>query len=215
MPDTPLARTRRQQQRSLDTRDALLRTAITAFSEKGFDGISVRQLEEGAGVKRGLVAYHFSDKEQLWRAAVEQVFNALREDFLGRVVALGDVAPTEAARAMVRAFVRYSAAHPQLNRLMMQECTSDSWRVACLVDDYIRPMLDGLSEALPAAAALLWGDRDAHRYYLFIGAGAFVFSAEQECMHLFGTNPRSDAFVERHAEMVANLLIGSPTPGAG
>ena len=215
MPDTPLARTRRQQQRALDTRDALLRTAITAFSEKGFDGISVRQLEEGAGVKRGLVAYHFSDKEQLWRAAVEQVFNALREDFLGRVVALGDVAPTEAARAMVRAFVRYSAAHPQLNRLMMQECTSDSWRVACLVDDYIRPMLDGLSEALPAAAALLWGDRDAHRYYLFIGAGAFVFSAEQECMHLFGTNPRSDAFVERHAEMVANLLIGSPTPGAG
>ena len=215
MPDTPLARTRRQQQRALDTRDALLRTAITAFSEKGFDGISVRQLEEGAGVKRGLVAYHFSDKEQLWRAAVEQVFNALREDFLGRVVTLGDVAPTEAARAMVRAFVRYSAAHPQLNRLMMQECTSDSWRVACLVDDYIRPMLDGLSEALPAAAALLWGDRDAHRYYLFIGAGAFVFSAEQECMHLFGTNPRSDAFVERHAEMVANLLIGSPTPGAG
>jgi len=215
MPDTPLARTRRQQQRALDTRDALLRTAITAFSEKGFDGISVRQLEEGAGVKRGLVAYHFSDKEQLWRAAVEQVFNALREDFLGRVVTLGDVSPTEAARAMVRAFVRYSAAHPQLNRLMMQECTSDSWRVACLVDDYIRPMLDGLSEALPAAAALLWGDRDAHRYYLFIGAGAFVFSAEQECMHLFGTNPRSDAFVERHAEMVANLLIGSPTPGAG
>jgi len=215
MPDTPLARTRRQQQRALDTRDALLRTAITAFSEKGFDGISVRQLEEGAGVKRGLVAYHFSDKEQLWRAAVEQVFNALREDFLGRVVTLGDVSPTEAARAIVRAFVRYSAAHPQLNRLMMQECTSDSWRVACLVDDYIRPMLDGLSEALPAAAALLWGDRDAHRYYLFIGAGAFVFSAEQECMHLFGTNPRSDAFVERHAEMVANLLIGSPTPGAG
>jgi len=215
MPDTPLARTRRQQQRALDTRDALLRTAITAFSEKGFDGISVRQLEEGAGVKRGLVAYHFSDKEQLWRAAVEQVFNALREDFLGRVVTLGDVSPTEAARAMVRAFVRYSAAHPQLNRLMMQECTSDSWRVACLVEDYIRPMLDGLSEALPAAAALLWGDRDAHRYYLFIGAGAFVFSAEQECMHLFGTNPRSDAFVERHAEMVANLLIGSPTPGAG
>ena len=215
MPDTPLARTRRQQQRSLDTRDALLRTAMTAFSEKGFDGISVRQLEVGAGVKRGLVAYHFSDKEQLWRAAVEQVFNALREDFLGRVVALGDVAPTEAARAMVRAFVRYSAAHPQLNRLMMQECTSDSWRVACLVDDYIRPMLDGLSEALPAAAALLWGDRDAHRYYLFIGAGAFVFSAEQECMHLFGTNPRDDEFVERHAEMVANLLLGSPTPGAG
>ena len=76
-------------------------------------------------------------------------------------------------------------------------------------------MLDALTQALPAAAALLWGARDAHRYYLFIGAGAFVFSAEQECRQLFGTNPRSDEFVERHAEMVANLLIGPATPGAG
>ena len=214
MPETAPVTTRRRQQRSLDTRSALLGTAIAAFSEKGFDGVSVRQLEETAGVKRGLVAYHFSDKEQLWRAAVEQLFAALRDDFIARVAALGDVAPAEAARAMVRAFVRYSAAHPQLNRLMMQECTGDSWRVACLVDEYIRPMLDGLTDTLPAAAALLWGERDAHRYYLFIGAGAFVFSAEQECRQLFGIDPRGDEFVQRHAEMVANLLLGTATPDA-
>ena len=110
---------------------------------------------------------------------------------------------------MVRAFVRYSAAHPQLNRLMMLECTSESWRVACLVGEHIRPMLDALTAALPAAAALLWGDRDAHRYYLFIGAGAFVFSAEQECLQLFGVDPRAGDFVEKHADMVAALLLGN------
>ena len=209
MLETPQATAapRRRQQRALETRTALLQTAITAFSEGGFDGVSVRQLEEGAGVKRGLVGYHFGDKEQLWRSAVGQLFDALREDFVGRVTTLGDVAPVEAARAMVRAFVRYSAAHPQLNRLMMQECTRDSWRVTCIVEEHIRPMLNGLTDALPAAAELLWGDRDAHRYYLFIGAGAFVFSAEQECRQLFGTDPRAGDFVERHADLVAGLLI--------
>ena len=210
MPETAQSATpRRQQQRARETRGVLLQTAIDAFSTRGFESISVRQLEEIAGVKRGLVAYHFGDKEQLWRASVEQLFTALMEEFMGRVSTLVDVAPAEAARAMVRAFVRYSAAYPAVNRLMMQECTSDSWRVDCIVDEHIRPMLESLYEVLPEASALLWGDRDPHRYYLFIGAGAFVFSAEQECRRLFATDPRRDTFVERHADMVADLLIGN------
>jgi len=210
MPETAQSATpRRQQQRARETRGVLLQTAIDAFSTRGFESISVRQLEEIAGVKRGLVAYHFGDKEQLWRAAVEQLFTALVEEFMGRVSTLVDVVPAEAARAMVRAFVRYSAAYPAVNRLMMQECTSDSWRVDCIVDEHIRPMLESLYEVLPEASALLWGDRDPHRYYLFIGAGAFVFSAEQECRRLFATDPRRDTFVERHADMVADLLIGN------
>jgi AcrR family transcriptional regulator len=210
MPETAQSATpRRQQQRARETRGVLLQTAIDAFSTRGFESISVRQLEEIAGVKRGLVAYHFGDKEQLWRAAVEQLFTALVEEFMGRVSTLVDVVPAEAARAMVRAFVRYSAAYPAVNRLMMQECTSDSWRVDCIVDEHIRPMLESLYEVLPEASALLWGDRDPHRYYLFIGAGAFVFSAEQECQRLFATDPRRDTFVERHADMVADLLIGN------
>jgi AcrR family transcriptional regulator len=210
MPETAKSPTpRRQQQRARETRGVLLQSAIDAFSTQGFDSISVRQLEEIAGVKRGLVAYHFGDKEQLWRASVERLFTALAEDFMGRVSTLVDVAPAEAARAMVRAFVRYSAAYPAVNRMMMQECTSDSWRVDCIVEEHIRPMLAALYEALPEASALLWGDRDPHRYYLFIGAGAFVFSAEQECQRLFATDPRREVFVERHADMVADLLIGS------
>jgi AcrR family transcriptional regulator len=210
MPETVKSTTpRRQQQRARETRSVLLQTAINAFSTRGFESISVRQLEEIAGVKRGLVAYHFGDKEQLWRVSVEQLFTALVEEFMGRVSTLVDVAPAEAARAMVRAFVRYSAAYPAVNRLMMQECTSDSWRVDCIVDEHIRPMLESLYEVLPEASALLWGDRDPHRYYLFIGAGAFVFSAEQECQRLFATDPRRDTFVERHADMVADLLIGN------
>ena len=198
---------RRRQQRALDTRNALLDNAINAFSLAGFEGISVRQLEERAGVNRGLVAYHFGDKDQLWRDAVDRLFEALAGDFLGRVELLADVSPVEAARGMVRAFVRYSAAHPELNRLMMQESVAASWRVDYIVDQHIGPMLKNLAEIMPEAAALLWGDADPHRYYMFIGASAFVFSAEEECRRLFGCSPRDDEFVERHADMVVSLLL--------
>lgn len=200
---------RRRQQRALDTRAALVNIAISSFSARGYDGVSVRQLEESAGVKRGLVAYHFGDKEGLWRVAVDQLFAALTEDFAGRVEILADVTPREAARSIIRSFVRYSAAHPELNRLMMQESMSDTWRVACLVDEHIRPMVDSLAAAMPEAIALFWGDGDPHRYYTLIGAAAFVFSAEHECLRLFGVSPREEAFVARHADMVVELLLGA------
>ncbi len=198
---------RRQQQRAIETRTSLLDTATSVFSARGFDGISVRQLEELAGVKRGLVAYHFGDKDQLWREAVDRLFGELTGEFLGLIQALSDIAPEEAARGMVRAFVRYSAAHPELNRLMMQESMSDSWRVGYIVDRHIRPLLDNLGQILPGMAARIWGPPDPHRYYAFIGAGAFVFSAEQECRRLFGSSPREADFVERHADFVVDLLF--------
>ena len=215
MPETAkLSSPRRQQQRARDTRNTLLETAVTAFSTRGYEGVSVRALEESAGVKRGLVAYHFGDKESLWREVVGWLFSSLVDDFVGRVSTLSDVAAAEAARAMVRAFVRYSAANPALNRLMMQECTSDSWRVDCIVQEHIQPMLDTLFNALPEAARLLWGEHDPHRYYLLVGAGAFVFSAEQECQRLFAIDPRREEFVERHADLVADLLISPQIPTA-
>jgi AcrR family transcriptional regulator len=198
---------RRQQQRAIETRTALLDTATTAFSAKGFDGISIRQLEELAGVKRGLVAYHFGDKDQLWRAVVDRLFGELAEEFVARIEALVDIAPEEAARGMVRAFVRYSAAHPELNRLMMQESMSDSWRVGYIVDQHIRPLLDNMAGIMPEAARRIWGNGDPQRYYTFIGASAFVFTAEQECRRLFGCSPLEHDFVERHADFVVTLLL--------
>lgn len=198
---------RRKQQRAIETRNALLDTATTAFSTRGFDGISVRQLEELAGVKRGLVAYHFGDKDQLWRDVVDRLFGELAGEFLSRTGALADIAPEEAVRGMAVAFVRYSAAHPELNRLMMQESMSDSWRVGYIVEEHIRPLLEALARVMPEAARRLWGDQDPHRYYTFIGASAFVFSAEQECRRLFGISPREEAFVERHADLVVAMLL--------
>ncbi len=204
---------RRRQQRALDTCNALLDTAIEDFSLSGFEGISVRQLEERAGVKRGLVAYHFGDKDELWRCAVDRLFQGLTEDFLGRMTQLSEISPLEAARGMVRAFVRYSAAHPELNRLMMQESVAASWRVEYIVEQHIRPLMKNLAELMPEAAELVWGRSDPHRYYLFIGASAFVFSAGAECQQLFGCSPQDADFVERQAEMVVSLLLPNGATG--
>ena len=57
------------------------------------------------------------------------------------------------------------------------------------------------------AARRIWGNGDPQRYYTFIGASAFVFTAEQECRRLFGCSPLEHDFVERHADFVVTLLL--------
>jgi hypothetical protein len=56
-----------------------------------------------------LLNYHFAGKEELWRAAVDDV-----EGRLSGLRGVDDVTP---AKLMVRHFVEFSAANPQLHRI--------------------------------------------------------------------------------------------------
>ena len=56
---------------SSDTRERILRAALEAFSENGFEGATTREIATRAGVPLGLLQYHFGAKPKLWRAAVE------------------------------------------------------------------------------------------------------------------------------------------------
>jgi AcrR family transcriptional regulator len=201
-------RTRRVQQRTLDTQASLLDRAIEMFSRQGYDGVSVRSIEEQAGVNRGLVAYHFKDKATLWRHSVDRLFASMRRSIREASESVNQ--EDELAEALARAFVRYSAQRPALNRLMLQESLQASWRVEYLVEQQIKPMLDSLQRDAPEASERVWGRGDPHRYYAFIGAAAFVFSAAEECKLLFGVSPTDEAFIERHVAMVLRTLIRQP-----
>lgn len=204
MAETTRKRTRRVQQRALDTQASILDTAIDAFSRQGYDAVSVRSLEEQAGVNRGLVAYHFQDKATLWRHSVDRLFASMRRALREATEAGDDRAQ---AAALARAFVRYSAERPALNRLMIQESLQSSWRLEYLVERQIKPMLESLQRDTPDATRLVWGRDDPHRYYAFIGAAAFVFSAAEECRMLFGVSPTDESFIEEHASIVLRTLL--------
>ena len=56
------------------TREAILQSALAAFSRHGYDGIGVRELAQAAGVTAVLVNRYFGSKEELFAAAVETAF---------------------------------------------------------------------------------------------------------------------------------------------
>jgi AcrR family transcriptional regulator len=56
------------------TREAILQSALAAFSRHGYDGIGVREIARTAGVTAVLVNRYFGSKEELFAAAVEAAF---------------------------------------------------------------------------------------------------------------------------------------------
>ena len=62
-------------------RDRLIKVAMSLFSERGFDGVTVRDIATAAGVSVGLMNHHFGSKEGL-REAVDRYFLKQFEEVL-------------------------------------------------------------------------------------------------------------------------------------
>ena len=110
----------------------------------------------------------------------------------------------------MREFVAFSATHPQLHRIITQECKSDGPRMDWLVERHVRPlyeqttaMFTRLVDAghLPDIAAV-------HLYYILTGAGPTMFVLAPECRRLAGIDPQAPDVVEAHADAVVALIFG-------
>jgi len=197
----------------LETRGAILDAALDLFSERSFDGASTRAIAELARVTQPLLNYHFAGKEELWRAAVDDLFERLRTSMQHRLSGLRGVDDVTIAKLMVRHFVEFSAANPQLHRIIMQERKRAGARLDWMVATHVRPLYENAvamferlaerGEVAPVAPA--------HLYYLLTGAGATVFVMAPECERLTGTDPFTPAFVAAHAGLVVDLLFRAST----
>ncbi|HUC21102.1 MAG TPA: helix-turn-helix domain-containing protein, partial [Streptosporangiaceae bacterium] len=70
------------------TRDRILAAALDLFSELSFEGATTREIAARAGVTQPLLNYHFSTKDELWRAAVDGLFEELTRVMLAREAGL-------------------------------------------------------------------------------------------------------------------------------
>jgi TetR/AcrR family transcriptional regulator len=199
-----------------ETRRTILEAALDLFSERSFDGASTRLIAERAGVTQPLLNYHFAGKEELWRAAVDDLFDRWRTSTQSRLRGLRGVEEITIAKLMVRHFVEFSAANPQLHRIIMQESKQPGPRLDWLADTHVRPLYESavaMFERL-AARGQLAPVAPAHLYYLLTGAGATVFVMAPECRRLTGVDPFTPEFVTAHADLVVDLLVRAATKEA-
>ncbi|MFJ6787815.1 TetR/AcrR family transcriptional regulator [Streptomyces angustmyceticus] len=115
-PDAPTFTERARRQQLIDA-------TVDLISTRGYPATSLSAIAERAGVSKAAVLYHFSSKDNLTRAALEQVMAQFRE-YVDACLARAD-GPRAAIVAYVRAMIGYQQAHRRQVRVITEMLLDD------------------------------------------------------------------------------------------
>ncbi|HVZ17961.1 MAG TPA: TetR/AcrR family transcriptional regulator [Terriglobales bacterium] len=101
------------------TRAAILKASLHEFAAEGVAGARIDEIARTAGVNKALLYYYFHDKESLYGAVIDDIFQQMRERLL--VVLNSDVPPPEKIIAYIGTHFDYIASDPEYPRLVQQE----------------------------------------------------------------------------------------------
>lgn len=190
----------------------LLRGALDAFAESGYDGTSVRELARRLGVSHALLTARFGSKEELWFAAMEHALTLIEPAWRDSAQS-PELDDLDALRSAIIEQVLFSAAYPQVLRIMNHEGAIDSPRVRFVIERFANPLR-------PSVEALLSRLADAGRirhvpyatlHYLVVAGGGTLYANPVEAA-LLGAPAHPDIdTVRAHAETVADMLIAGIT----
>jgi AcrR family transcriptional regulator len=196
-----------------DIREALLESALVEFGAKGFDGASTRAIASRVQAHQPQINYHFESKTALWTAAVDYLFGLLRETFRGvfpaKPTEIGMPALAAGYADGIRRLVRFVAAHPELNQIMVHEGTAPSDRLTWLTETHVRPFFNGIRpgwQMLRDAGVAAPIDSEI-LYYVLIGAASLPYVNASEVRLLTGRDPDDPTWIDAHADGLVSILL--------
>ena len=109
---------RRTQHRE-EVEGAILREAVRLFAERSFEGTSIADVAERAGLSKQNLMYYFPTKQGLYKRVLDDVL----DDWLARMAPLADPHqdPADVLRAYVRAKLQFSREQPLASRVYATE----------------------------------------------------------------------------------------------
>lgn len=195
------------------TRDLILDAAERRFAERGFSGVSVREIAGDAGLKNQASLYHhFKNKRALYEAVlargVEPIFTLVVQSASGG--GLASLLGPAGSDPFLEGVLDYLAAHPHLPRLIQRAGLDDSKYLRTAIGRFLRPLYTEGIKVLEAASGP-WDPNElphlAFGLYLLI-FGYFSNAALLEAV--LDQDPRSAPAVARQRQFlktaVARLL---------
>lgn len=195
-----------------DTRQRLLDAAGASFAEKGYEATSIRDICQQAGANIAAVNYHFGDKRKLYVQAVRhaQVCADVNQP---EPVWPEDMPPETRLREFIRAMLdrKLSSNAPAWHmEIMLREMAHPTEACEAVVEDYIRPMANGLRAIL---ASLLGDDFPQERATLVgfsvVGQVLFYYIHQPIIRLLIGESDHARLTVQTLTDHIANFSLAS------
>lgn len=204
--------TNRQQQRE-QTRTQILQSAVKVFARAGFEAASLADIAADAGVKKALVQYHFSTKEQLWKDAAGHLWHGRNAHLYQLLGDDCDNDPGDRMRKGFTALVEYTRENPQWLWFMFHEAAANGSRLQWLSDNHLRQDYE-LGEKFILAfqqRGLIKSGSPLHLLHLISGALTYNLLVAPHTQLATGVDLSSEASIAQQVALLQSLL--SPQPG--
>jgi len=132
------------------SRAAILKAALHEFASETVAGARTDEIARQAGVNKALLYYYFQDKESLYGAVLDDVFQNMRERLLA--VLNSELSPRQKILDFAAAHFDSIAADPEYPRLVQQETMragrQKSPHLRRLAQNYFQPIYARLLEVI-------------------------------------------------------------------
>ena len=195
--------------REESTQERLLKSAIDAFAKHGFDAVTTSLIAENAGMAQSMVHYHFKSKEQIWKAAIEQLMRDLSERFPLAKDELKDLDPVSRLKVLVRRFLKMSARDISLSRIMIHEGTAPGPRLNWIAEKFLKPGFEPLDETVEEGvdAGLLKNLPIYTVTHTIISAAAMTYCLAPVVDATHGVDLAKSASMDEMADTVLTILF--------
>ncbi|MBR0694402.1 TetR/AcrR family transcriptional regulator [Bradyrhizobium lablabi] len=197
------------------TRRKLLTAARREFAQNGLAGARVDEIAARAGVNKQLVYHYFGDKDALYLAVLEWVYEEIRTQ--ERKLNLEGLPPERAIKALIEASFDHLAAHPDFIVLLNDENRGGARHVrgSRKLEAMHSPLVSMVSKILGEgirAGIFRRGVNPVHLYISIAGLSYFFFSNTPTLSAIFGRDLSSPAEKRARRKHVVDLVMQSLRP---
>ena len=197
------------------TRQKLLAAARREFADGGLAGARVDEIAARAGVNKQLVYHYFGDKDALYLAVLEWVYEELRAH--ERELNLEGLPPEQAIRKLIESSFDHLAAHPDFIVLLNDENRSGARHVrgSRKLEAMHSPLVNMVGKILKEgvrAGTFRRGINPVHLYISIAGLSYFFFSNTPTLSAIFGTDLTSPAARRARRKHVVDLVLQALRP---
>jgi TetR/AcrR family transcriptional regulator len=197
------------------TRKKLLTAARREFADSGLAGARVDEIAARAGVNKQLVYHYFGDKDALYLAVLEWVYEEIRAQ--ERKLNLEGLPPQQAIKRLIEASFDHLAAHPDFIVLLNDENRGGarhvrgSRKLEAMHSPLVSMVQAILSEGV-RAGVFRKGINPVHLYISIAGLSYFYFSNTPTLSAIFGKDLSSPTARKARRKHVVDLVLQSLRP---
>lgn len=193
------------------SREAILGAARDEFAAHGLGGARVDRIAERAGLNKKLIYYYFEDKEDLFRAVLEEAYLDIRA--AEQQLHLADLPPDQAVRRLTEFTWHYYLEHPEFLTLLNSENLhrarhlEGSTRARALNT----PLIETLGQILERgrASGLFRGGVDPLQLYISIAGIAYFYLSNQHTLSaIFGRDLMTPRALNERLSHIGEVILG-------